>query len=142
VARVVLSRADLSLWSDPASTWLVIPHLTASAPQTTYDAATVQFDGDVLPTGFIGPTRSQTADLTALFTSGEHDQASALLDLFRVAMASPDPRLMLRRADWEVADESSFGAVVVSAWKPTPSAGMVKTVEFTATYVAYSLAVS
>lgn len=96
MASVVLGRAVLALFADPA-TAVVIPSLMAAPYTLGRDRTSVRFAGDEYPTGFRGEGRSRTYTLTCRYPRARYDELLALLHLVDVlAPASPDPRMFLR----------------------------------------------
>ena len=136
MTSLTLGKADLSLWSDPASTLVQIPHLGGAARMLRTAGTTVQFEGDDFPTPFRGTSRHVTYNLTARYGGFEHDQAAALLELLdEIAPAAPDSRLLLRTHAGQVAGLDPAVAVVVFEVATTPAVGFILDVTFTATVV-------
>lgn len=97
MASVELGRADLALFSDPGSSRVVIPTLLAMSQRRSRARAFVTFEGDEYPTTFHGTSRSRTFDLTCRYSSTQHDQMLALINLVdEVSPAAGDTRLLLR----------------------------------------------
>jgi hypothetical protein len=141
VTAVVLGKADLALFSDPAGHRVSIPHLTAVTPTQSYAGTTVLFAGDTYPTPFRGPGRSKTWPLTARYARTEQDQLLALLDLIELAAASADSRLLLRTHYGQVAGLDDATAVVIFDVQPQPQIGLYVDVQFTAQAVQFTLEV-
>lgn len=96
MASVVLGRAVLALFADPA-TAVVIPSLMAAPYALGRDRTSVRFAGDEYPTGFRGEGRQFTFTLTCRYSRKQHAELLALQQLIDVqAAALPDPRLLLR----------------------------------------------
>jgi hypothetical protein len=140
VTALVLTRADVALWSDPESSRVVLDRLQVLAPADVFEVAFQRFEGDDDATGFRGEGQGRTYQMTARFLSGEHATAAALVALFRTAHRDdPDGRIQLRTHAGEVGGLNAMEAVLVSgvnqAWA---KAGQLD-ISWTATTVLYSI---
>lgn len=97
MASIVLSRADLALFSSPGTTRVVIPTLTSMSQRRSRAKAFVTFEGDEFPTVFHGTTRSREFDWTCFYSYEEHAEMLSLINLVdEIAPAASDTRLLLR----------------------------------------------
>lgn len=143
MAVVTLDRADLALFSDPASTRVVIPRLTGMPQRRGRAGTTVRFEGDTDPTAFRGEGRTRTYDLTCRYAPDEHEQMAVLLELIdEVAPAAVDHRLLLRTHVGLVARLDPAVAVEVFDVNVTPGGAGLFDVQFTAQVVQHTFAVA
>lgn len=141
---VALTRADIALFSDPASTLLVIPRLQVMQRTRQPEQTLVRFEGDVSPTLFRGEGLEVSYPLTARYLEDEHADAYALLALFETAhLDAADGRLQLRAHAGAVGGLNPFEVIAVS--DITEGAGAagdgVWDISFTATRLTYTIEV-
>lgn len=139
MAGVVLTNADMALFSDPDGTRVVIPHLGSQTPSRGRDGAHQRFEGYEYPHAFRGEGRSATHDLVARYGRDEHDQLVDLLDLFDVAHTVPDGRLVLRTHAGVVEGLDPYQVVTVWADQRKPIGGRAWELSFTATVVHHMI---
>lgn len=143
MTTVVLTDADIGLFTRYTATRITIPHLIAANRDEVWDEAAVYFDtgedGPVDPVGYRGQTRAASVQCTARFGERQHTQMVALLDLFRAARTAGDGRLQLRTHAGQVGglDELTVGSV--RSWPATRVAANVWDVTFTVERRAWSL---
>jgi len=140
VSTVVLVRADIALWSDPASSRVQLDRLQVLSPADAFETVFQRFEGYDDDSGFRGEGQNRVYQMTARFVSGEHDAAAALVALFRTAHRDdPDGRLLLRTHAGEVAGLNDIEAVLVSGFTRAPALAGVVDVSWTAQTVVYTL---
>lgn len=141
MASVQLGRAELSLWSDPGASRVVIPSLMSMPISRGRDRTAVRFLGDDFPTGFHSEGRDHTYALSCRYPRAMHAELLALVDLLdEVAPAAVDKRLLLR-THWSLAAGLDV-AVAVELTGPlsvTPDAPAVE-VSFTVQVVEHTFA--
>lgn len=143
MASVQLSRAELSLLSDPAGTRVVIPSLVSMPISRGRDRVAVRFLGDAHPTGFHGEGRDHTYALSCRYARAQHAELLALIELLdEIAPAATDPRLLLR-THWSLAAGLDVAVAVelTGSLSVTPDAPAVD-VSFTVQVVEHTFAVT
>lgn len=142
MAKVDLGRAELALFSNPASTLVVIPSLSALTVTDGRDRVALRYLGDTFPTGHHGEGRDHRYALTCRYPRKNHDGLLALQRLLdEVAPAAADKRLLLRThvglaVGLDVAVAVEVDGLVTRAW-----AAAVVDVSFTVQVVQHSLEV-
>lgn len=96
MTTLLLTAADIALFSDPVPTRVEIPHLVVADPVERDDATLVHLEGLDWPVAYWSPHLDGEISCVARFPHTEHAAAIALIDLFRTARNSADRRLQLR----------------------------------------------
>lgn len=140
MSSIVLTHADIALWSDPVGSRVVLDVLQVLNQADEYESVGQRFEGDGDATAFRGAGQSRTFQMTARFVAGQHDDAARLLALFRTAHRDdPDGRLQLRSHLGDVEGLDDLEAVRVSGVTRTWGRAGLLDVSWTATTVLFSL---
>lgn len=138
MAGIILAKPEIALASDYEGTRLILPRI-AVARRRSYDQVLVgPADGDEFPMSFGGFGKGRTFDAKVRYSYQEHDEMAALVDLFEMAHASPDRRLVLRPNQFLVGGLDDVNWIVVAEVAESYVGGQAWDVAFTATTVVGS----
>lgn len=120
MTAVTLANAMLNLRADPSQR-VLLPFLTAATPVLAREGTEVLFVGNVWPSPFTGPGRSQSITCQVRYPPAQNELLLACLDLLERAHDQADPRLILRTHVGIIPGLSPALTVVIRDGAPVPS---------------------